>query len=77
MALLLERIVELRTADPWRNVRAQLERIQVVEYDHGDARIRQCTELRPEVTTLLRKLKVPAPPKLQAIDRLPAVGTFA
>jgi len=30
--LLLERIVEIRAGDTWRNVRATLESIKVVEY---------------------------------------------
>ncbi|MBN2196761.1 MAG: transposase [Polyangiaceae bacterium] len=75
LALLLERIVELRTADTWRNVRAQLERIQVVEYDHGDARVRQTTKLRPETETLLRKLKVAVPPKLHGIEPQPVADS--
>jgi hypothetical protein len=72
LSLLLERIAELRVGDTWRNIRAQLERIQVVEYDHGEARVRQTTELRPEVESLLRKLKVALPPKVHAVTPLEA-----
>ncbi len=77
LSLLLERIAELRAADTWRNVRAQLERIQVVEYDHAQARIRQTTELRPEADALLRKLRVAAPPKLHAIEHPPVLDADA
>lgn len=77
LALLLERIAEVRATDTWRNVRAELERIQVVEYEHGDARVQQTTELRPEATTLLRKLGVAAPPRLHAIDPLSAAEASA
>lgn len=31
IGLLLERVAELRSGDTWRNVRAQLESLQVVE----------------------------------------------
>lgn len=68
IALLLERIVEIRTGDTWRNVRAQLEKIHVVEYDRAGARIRQTTEVRPETLALLRQVQILPPPKLHAIN---------
>jgi len=39
LALLLERIVEIRAGDTWRNVCAELERVKVVEYERGGARV--------------------------------------
>lgn len=71
LALLLQRIAEIRTGDTWRNVAAQLQKIQVVEYDRGEARIRQTTEVRPEVEALLKKLRVALPPKLHTIEAAP------
>ena len=71
LALLLERIVELRAADTWRNVRAQLEGVKVVEYEHGEARVQQTTEVRPKIAELLRKLRIPMPPKLHAMTSIP------
>ena len=68
LALLLERIAEIRAGDTWRNIAAQLEKIQVVEYDRGEARIRQTTEVRPEAEILLKKLRVPLPPKLHTVE---------
>ena len=76
LALLLERIIEIRAGDTWRNVRAQLETIKVVEYDRAGARIRQTTEARPETATLLQKLGIPLPPKLHLIAEAPS-GTQA
>ena len=72
LALLLERIVEIRAGDTWRNVRATLESIKVVEYERAGARVRQTTDVRPEAAALLRKLKVPLPPKLHAVAAIPA-----
>jgi transposase len=71
LALLLERIAEIRTGETWRNLAAQLEKIQVVEYDRGEARIQQTTEVRPEAVELLRKLKVALPPKLHSVVPVP------
>jgi hypothetical protein len=72
IALLLERIAEIRVGDTWRNVRAELERVKVVEYDRGDARVQQTTELSPVNVALLRKLRVAAPAKLLAVGTIPA-----
>jgi transposase len=67
LALLLERIAEIRAGDTWRNLRAQLQTIKVVEYLRGEARIVQTTDLRPEVARLLTKLAVPPPPRVHEV----------
>ncbi len=71
LALLLERIAEIRAGDTWRNIAARLEAIKVVEYDRGEARVRQTTELRPEAVALLAKLGVALPPKLHSVEPVP------
>ncbi|MDB4930674.1 MAG: hypothetical protein JWM10_3158 [Myxococcaceae bacterium] len=55
LALLLERIVEIRAKDTWRNVRAALDSIKVFEYERDGVRVRQTTDLRPEAAALLLK----------------------
>lgn len=72
LALLLERVAEIRAGDTWRNIAARLEKIQVVEYDRGEARIRQTSEVRPEVEALLKKLRVAPPPKLHSVESAPS-----
>jgi len=72
LGLLLERIAELRAGDTWRNICAQLATIKVVEYDRGEARIQQTTLVRREAEAVLKKLKVPLPPKLHSLRQLPA-----
>lgn len=68
LALLLERVAEIRTGNTWRNLVAQLDTIKVVEYVRGAVRVRQTTAVRGEVSVLLRKLHVPSPPKLHAVE---------
>ncbi len=75
LALLLERILEIRAGDTWRNVRAQLDAIKVIEYERGEARIQQTTELSPSLEALLRKLKVSPPPKIHSV--VPVADTAA
>jgi hypothetical protein len=72
LALLLERIAEVRAGDTWRNIVARLGAIKVIEYEHGQARIRQTTELRPGTEALLRRLGVAAPPKVHSVERAEA-----
>jgi len=67
LALLLTRMAEQRAHDTWRNVAALLQTIKVVEYERGEARIHQTTEVRKPVQELLAALKVPLPPKIHAI----------
>jgi transposase len=67
LALLLERVAEIRADDTWRNLTARLDTIKVVEYERGEARVRQTTEVRGEVSALLKKLGVPPPPKLHHV----------
>lgn len=67
ISLLLERIAEIRAGDSWRNIRAQLETIKVVEYVRDGMRVRQTTEVKPEVASLLKRLGVALPPRLHEI----------
>jgi len=67
LALLVERIAEIRAGDTWRNLVDQLGRIKVVEYEHNGARVRQTSEIDRNLAVLLDKLGVPLPPKLHAV----------
>jgi transposase len=68
LGLLLERIAEIRCGDTWRNILDQLQTLKVIEYERDGVRVRQTTEMRPEVQQLLTKLKISAPPKLHAVE---------
>jgi len=71
LALLLERIIEIRTGDTWRNVSAQLASIKVIEYERAGARIQQTTALRPATAALLKTLGVEPPPPLHVVASAP------
>ncbi len=75
LALLLERIVEIRAGDTWRNVSAQLASIKVIEYDRAGARVQQTTALRPTTAALLKTLGVEPPPPLHAVASIPSSAT--
>ena len=72
LSLLIERIAEIRTGQSWRNARALLDTIKVVEYQRGDAVVRQTTELRDEIDELLLALKIAPPPRFHSVETAPA-----
>jgi transposase len=72
LALLLERIAEIRARDTWRNLVAQLDTIKVVEYTRGAARVLQTTELRTGMASLLKTLGVALPPRLHTVEEMAA-----
>ena len=43
----------------------------LVEYERGDVRVRQTTELTPAVANLLQQLEIPLPPKLHRVETAP------
>ena len=71
LGLLLERVAEIRAKDTWRNLVAKLDTVKVVEYTRGAVRVRQTTELRAEVSGLLKTLGVPPPPRLHTVEEAP------
>ena len=77
LALLLERIIEIRAGDTWRNVSAELASIKVIEYDRAGARIQQTTALRPATAVLLKTLGVEPPPSLHVVASAPQSSTSA
>jgi len=73
-ALLLERIAEIRGGDTWRNLRAELEAIKVIEYEHAGTRVWQTTELKPATAALLKRLQIPNPQKIHRLEPLEDAG---
>jgi Transposase DDE domain len=69
LALLLERAVEIRAGDSWRNIRFVLEGLKAIRYRVHDTTIVQTTRLTPQATALLKKLQVPPPKRLLSVER--------
>jgi transposase len=70
LALLLERVAEIRAGDTWRNLSAELETIKVVEYVNGRTRVQQTTEVRERAANVLRKMNVALPPRLHLVEEV-------
>jgi hypothetical protein len=72
LALLLERVAEIRAKDTWRNIEAALNTVKVVAYERNGAHVEQTTELRASVEALLRRLSIPPPPRIHQVNAAPS-----
>ena len=67
LALLIERVAEIRCKDTWRNIRQSLDQLKVVSYRSGKKTIVQRTKLSPETAAILKSLKIPAPKRIFSV----------
>jgi transposase len=63
LALLLIRTAELACGDTWRNLAAELNRIQLHTYDTGQGTVSQRTRLTAKQSSILERLGLPEPPR--------------
>jgi hypothetical protein len=69
LALLLERIAEIRTGETWPRVRHELEKIQAVLLESDSHRILQTTRTPPRASNLFKALKIASPKQILALAR--------
>jgi len=62
LALLLLRVIENATADTWRNIRHELDRMHLVTLATNAGQVAQRSAITPGQQTLLRALNLPEPP---------------
>jgi transposase len=63
LSLLLIRTAEIATRDTWRNLSAELDRIQLHTYDTGAGTVSQRTRLTAKQSSILRALNLSEPPR--------------
>jgi transposase len=68
LALLLIRVIENKTSEPWEKTRRVLERIHQGEFATKDGRILQRTELTREQEQTLTRLGIKPPPKVEKVE---------
>lgn len=67
LALLIQRAVEIRTEDTWRNVARKLEALKVVRYHQEGRTIVQRTGIHAELANLITKLGISKPRKILSV----------
>ncbi|CAA7600887.1 Transposase, IS4-like [Acididesulfobacillus acetoxydans] len=68
LALLLVRLAEVETQQTWANLRFELGKIYLVEWESTDGKVFQRTELTQEQTGIFSALKLPEPPRIWDIS---------
>ena len=63
LALLMLRVAETSVGDTWRNIRDELERLQLVTLATASGQVAQRSELTPGHKSILRALNLPEPPR--------------
>jgi hypothetical protein len=62
LGLLVLRVAEVATADTWRNIRNELDRMHLVTFLATEGTVSQRTETTPRQRAILAALKLPDPP---------------
>lgn len=70
LALLLIRVIEVKTNQPWSQVRAELDRMHSVTLDGPAGRVAQRTETTADQKKIFANLGVAAPPKFRRIQAI-------
>lgn len=70
LSLLLIRTAEIAVGDTWRNLAAELDRIQLHTYDTGDGTLSQRTRLTTKQRSILEALELPEPPRYYDFEPL-------
>ena len=70
LSLLLIRTAEIAVGDTWRNIAAELDRIQLHTYDTGAGTVSQRTRLTGRQRDILQALSLPEPPRYYDFDPL-------
>ena len=70
LSLLLIRTAEIAVGDTWRNIAAELDRIQLHTYDTGQGTVSQRTRLTGRQRDILERLSLPEPPRYYDFDPL-------
>ncbi len=68
LALLLVRVAEFETGQPWPKVRAEMERLHLGNFSHKDGRILQYTEPTQAQRNILKKLKISFPKRVKSFS---------
>lgn len=70
LALLIQRVAELKCEAPWSRIRNSLAKLQATELQSSQYNFFQINEVRKDCWVLLKKLAIPLPPKVFGINTI-------
>ena len=71
LALLLERMAEIRCGQPWSHIRRSLEQLQISYFTTNETSFYRRNEIPAKVRNILRKLKIPPPNLVLDLEKQP------
>ena len=71
LALLIERLAELRCEKPWSRVKQALEELQIFYFSTTEQRFYRRNELTGRLRSILKLLKISSPRLVQGLENLP------
>ena len=71
LALLIERVAELRCAKPWSKITQALEELQIFYFSTAEHGFFRRNELTSRVRSILKSLNIPSPNLIQGLEKLP------
>lgn len=71
LALLIERLAELRCEKPWSRIKQDLEELQIFHFSTAEHRFFRRNELTGDVRNILKSLHIPPPKLVQRLEKLP------
>ena len=71
LALLIERLAELRCEKPWSRIKQDLEELQIFHFSTAEHRFFRRNELTGHVRNILKSLHIPPPKLVQRLEKLP------
>lgn len=69
MALLIERIAEIRCAQPWSHIRRGLEQLQISYFSTNETSFYRRNEISATTRNLLNQMKIPTPKLVDGINK--------
>jgi transposase len=71
LALLIERVAELRCGQPWSRIRHSLEQLQISHFLTNGYSFYRRNEIPTDARNILNKLKIPIPKLVHAVEKHP------
>ena len=70
LALLIERLAELRCDKPWSRIKQDLEELQIFYFSTAEHRFLRRNEITAQVHSLLKSLDISPPKLVQGLEKL-------
>jgi len=71
LALLIERIAEIRCAEPWSHIRRGLEQLQISHFITKESSFHRRNEIPAKARNILKQMHIPVPKLIDGLEKRP------